>query len=523
MRIRPVLLSLLLTGCTVGPNFEQPAPWSPVSWFRTDPKDPKPPPVSLPVAEKVDPDWWSILHDPVLTGLMHRVAANNYDVRTASVRLAESRAQAGITRADAFPQLNGSTSYTRERLAPAGAVSLLGGSSSSSSSATQNSSLGGNAVPLSTSGSTQIPPFDLFQGGFDASWELDLWGRVRREVENANAQAEASEEARRQTLVTSLAELARDYVQLRGLQETERITRNNLATAQQSVRLTDERFRGGMATELDVANARAQADATSANLPQLQQQEAQLINAISLLLGEAPGALAAELEPAKPVPPVPPHVPIGLPSELARRRPDIRQAEANLHAAVANIGVAQADFYPRITLSGSFALQATEVRNLFGWDAATYSFGPNLSIPIFEGGRLSRTLELRQQQQQEAALNYQKTVLQAFHDVDNALIAYRAEQLRRDQLAAQVADSRRALGLATDRFKQGVSDYLEVLTAQRTVLAAEQSLADSTTTISTNLVALYKALGGGWEPDLPEQPPPAAPTTSDKIRTIFSR
>ncbi len=505
IRAAPVLL--LLTGCTVGPNYEAPSPWNPVSWFRDTPPKQRTAKLSLPVAEPVDPEWWSVLHDPVLTGLMHRVAASNLDVRTAGIRLAESRAQAGVTRADQYPTVNGNASYTRERLSGQGAISVF---SSGSSPGTQSNGLGGTngGVPVSAvtggSSSTSIPAFDLFQTGFDASWELDLWGRVRREVESADAAVDASVEAQRQTLLTSLAELARDYVQLRGYQETERITRGNLLSAEQSANLTSERARGGLATDLDVANARAQAESTAAGLPQLEQQEQQVINAISLLLAEPPGALAAELQPVKPIPPVPPRVPIGIPSELVHRRPDIRQAEAELHEAVANIGVAQADFYPKITLSGSFALQATQLKNLFTWDARTYSLGPSLTVPIFEGGRLRRTLELRQQQQQEAMLSYQKTVLQAFHDVDNALIAYRAEQLRRDRLAAQVGQSRRALALATDRFKQGVSDFLEVLTAQRTVLSAEQQLADSTTTVSTNLVALYKALGGGWETQVPE-------------------
>jgi NodT family efflux transporter outer membrane factor (OMF) lipoprotein len=248
-----------------------------------------------------------------------------------------------------------------------------------------------------------------------------------------------------------------------------------------------------------VANARAQAEATAANLPQLEQLEEQTINAISLLLGEAPGTLGAELDTRKPIPPVPPKVPIGVPSELARRRPDIREAEAQLHSATADIGTAEADFYPSVTLSGSYALQATQLRNVFGWSASTYGLGPSITIPIFEGGRLRRTLELRKGLQQEAAVNYQKTVLQAFHDVDNALIAYRADQLRRDRLAAQVAQSRRALLLANERFRNGLSDFLEVLTAQRTVLQAEQDLATATTAVSTDLIALYKALGGGWQ------------------------
>ncbi len=238
---------------------------------------------------------------------------------------------------------------------------------------------------------------------------------------------------------------------------------------------------------------------TAATIPQFEQQEEQLVNAISLLLGAPPGALAAELLPPKPVPPVPPRVPVGVPSDLVQRRPDIRQSEAQLHAATADIGQARADFFPRVTLSGSFALQATQIKDLGNFGSRTYGFGPNISIPIFEGGRLRRTLELREAQQQEAAINYQKTVLTAFHDVDNALIAYRAEQNRRDRLSAQVGQARRALSLAQQRFRQGLSDFLEVLTAQRTVLQAEQQLADSTTTVSTNLVQLYKALGGGWE------------------------
>ena len=324
---------------------------------------------------------------------------------------------------------------------------------------------------------------------------------MRRQVESASAQIEASTDARRNTLLTSLAELARDYVQLRGLQESERITRSNLATARDAVRITDERVRGGLATDLDLANARTQAETTAANLPQLEAQQLQAINAISFLLAEPPGALAAELQTPRPVPPVPPQVPIGLPSDLAQRRPDIRQADALLHAATADIGVAEANFFPSVTLSGSVALQALQFGNLANASAITYGFGPAISIPIFEGGRLTRTLELRKESAKEAAIAYQKTVLQAFHDVDNALIAYRADQLRRERLAAAVSQSRRAQQIASERYRSGLSDFLEVLTAQRTVLQAEQDLASATTTVSTDLITLYKALGGGWEID----------------------
>ncbi len=455
----------------------------------------------MPVAKPVDTEWWKQFNDPELTSLVRRVAAGNLDVRAATFRLAQSRAQRGITAADQFAQVNGNTSYTRQLISKQGVISAIGSGAGGGSPGTQSNGLGGRQGSFPTGGAS-IPPFDLFQGGFDASWELDLWGRVRRSVESADATLEASTEARRSQLLSSVAEVARDYVQLRGTQATLKITRDNLASAQESAMLTGERFKGGLATDLDVANAQQQVEATAANIPQLEQQEAQSINAIGLLLGMPPAALRTELSPRKPVPPVPPRVPVGLPSELAQRRPDIRQAEAQLHAATADIGMAKADFYPRLTLSGSVALQALQVRNL-GWSAGTYSFGPSLTIPIFEGGRLRRTVELREAAQQEAAINYQRTVLQAFTDVDNALVAYAAEQRRRTRLDAQAVQSRRALNLAQSRFRQGLSDFLEVLTAQRTLLSSEQQLSDSTATVSANLVSLYKALGGGWEADLP--------------------
>ena len=486
---------LLLAGCTVGPNYESPSPWSPASWFRTTRTENATAAVSLPVAEPVDVEWWDVLHDPELTSLMRRVSNANLDVRVADLRLAEARAQRGVTRAGEFPTINGNGSYTREMPSRLGVVSLIGGNGGLA--ATQSNGLGGTQGAFQNS--FGLGAFDLFQAGFDASWELDLWGKVRRQVESASAQVDASTEARRNTLLTSLAELARNYVQLRGLQESERIVRSNLASAEQAVRLTNQRVTGGLATDLDLANARAQAEATSANLPQLEAQELQAINAISFLLGAAPGAMAAELETRAPLPPVPPVVPIGLPSELARRRPDIRQADAQLHAATADIGVAEANFYPSVTLSGRVALQATQFARVFDVNALTYGVGPSISIPIFEGGRLIRTLELRKEQAKEAAINYQKTVLQAFHDVDNALIAYRTDQLRRERLAAQATQSRRAYQIATERYKNGLSDYLEVLTTQRTLLQAEQDLAAATTTVSTDLITLYKALGGGWE------------------------
>jgi NodT family efflux transporter outer membrane factor (OMF) lipoprotein len=326
---------------------------------------------------------------------------------------------------------------------------------------------------------------------------------VRRSVESATASVVASNEARRAALISSLAEVARDYIQLRGVQTQLRITRQNLRIFQQSLQLTQQRAAGGVTTDLDVANAAAQVRTTAAQIPPLEQQESELINAISLLLGQPPNALQAELAPARPIPPVPPRVPVGLPSELARRRPDVRQAEAQLHAATADIGVAVAAFYPSVTLSGSIGLQALQPWRVFNVNAHEYSVGPGITIPIFQGGQLKATLELRKAQQQEAAINYQKTVLSAWHDVDNALTAYRTEQARRDQLAQAVAQNQRAVSLAQSRYQDGVADFLQVLTAQQNLNSSELALTQATTNVSNNLVALYKALGGGWETRMP--------------------
>ena len=461
-----------------------------------------PPEPSVPVAAAVDPNWWTLFNDPELTALERRVAAENLDVRVATSRLAESRAQLGVARASEFPTFNANGSYTRQKASDVGEF------------ATAPDALGANGTSGNYVGGfhgANLGAFNVYQAGFDASWELDLWGGVRRSVESATASVQAAAEARRGALLSSLAEVARDYIGLRGVQTQLRIAQDNVRTAGQSLQLTQQRAAGGVTTDLDVANASAQLRSTMAEIPRLEQQEAADINALSLLLGQQPNALRGELAEARPVPPVPPRVPVGLPSELARRRPDVAQAEAQLHAATATVGVAVAAFYPSVTLSGSVGLQALQPANFFNLNARQYAVGPGITIPIFQGGQLKSTLHLREAQQEEAAVNYQKTVLQAWHDVDNALTAYQTEQARRDQLVLAVAQSQRALELAQSRYQQGVADFLTVLVAETSLLSSQQQLADSTTTVSENLVALYKALGGGWETDLPREAAASAP------------
>ena len=485
---------LLLGGCTtLGPNFTSPNWSGPGSWFGGG----KPrAPVSQTVEAPIDPNWWTLFKDPTLTALEQRVANENLDVRVAAVRIDESRAQYDSAAAAGMPNINANTSYTRQKASNVGVF------------ANAPNPLGASGISGSTAGglaSRHLNAFDVYQVGFTAAWELDLWGQVRRSVESAGANMQASEDTRRGVLLASLAEVARDYITLRGVQTALRIARENVQIAQDSLKLTQQRAAGGVTTTLDVANAQAFLSTTLAQIPTLEQQEAQLINAVSLLLGMPPNALRAELQTPGAVPPL---VPVGLPSELARRRPDVRGAEAQLHSATANIGVAQAAFYPSVTLSGSVGLQAIQFAPLFGFNARQFAMGPTVSVPIFEGGQLKATLHLTEARQKEAALTYQQTVLTALHEVDNALTAYRSEQARRQQLIDAVAENRQALELARARYAQGVADFLTVLVVQRALEDSELLLANSTTTVSNNLVALYKALGGGWETDLPEAAKP---------------
>lgn len=477
---------LLLVGCMVGPDFVPPNPQLPATSFMGDSgvaaADGNLPPPT-------DPTWWAVFRDPILTGLASRIAAANLDVRTATVRLAQSRFQRGVTAAALFPSVNGNAKYQRELYSENGVLSLLSG--------------------LLAPGQTiSIFPINEYNVGFDASWELDLWGRVRRQVEASDAQVDQAADQRRDALVSSLAELARDYIQLRGVQTQIKIANDNLKIARDILQLTRERQERGFQNALDVENAAAQVESIRAQIPALEQQESQYINALSLLLDQPPGALKTELGRPRSVPPAPPRVPLGIPSELARRRPDIRVAEAQLHAATANIGVAVGSFYPTVQLNGTVGFDSLHTNNLFTAGSLQYMVGPSVTLPIFAGGRLKSTLKLREAQQQEAAINYHKTVLQAWHEVVNALIAHRLERQRRGRLKAQTDHSRQALDLARARYTDGVADFLTVLDAQRSLLQAEQQYATSTTNVSLNLVQLFKALGGGWETTFPDLPLP---------------
>ena len=507
-------------GCMLGPDYKRPQLWSAKTYG-----DAHGPTLandhgvgSLPVSEPLDPSWWNVLGDAELASLESRIAKANLSVREATFRLVESRAQRQVTAAALYPTLQGTGQYTREKI-PNRFVQRALQQASSSLPTGASQQLGALGQQLGVSGQqlggTNIPPVNLWQDAIDASYELDLWGQVRRQVESATAQQEQSADARRSSLISAEAEMARDYVALRGDQTLLQIQQDNLRTANQSLTLTQQRFTGGLTTDLDVQNARAQLASTESQIPNYQQQITEQINAISLLLGEPPQALAGELTTAAPVPPVPPRVPVGVPSELVLRRPDVRQAADQLHAATAQIGVAIAAFYPQVTLTGNLNELALQFSDLFTWQSAGYAFGPSVTLPLFEGGRLRGQLRLNKAQQAEAAVSYEQTVLQAWHDVDNALTSYAGEQERRDQLAIAVNASRHALTLAQDQYAHGLTDFLNVLNAERTLLSAQQQLATSTTTVSTNLVQLYTALGGGWERTFPASDAPATASLTD--------
>ena len=480
-----------LAGCNVGPDFVAPDPGLPNDAFTARglaPANVAPP----------SPTWWKAFRDPVLTGLEARVAAANLDVKTATIRLAESRFERGVAASALLPSVNADAKYQYELYSQNGIAGLLT-----------------KLVPATTTGTpVTIPAISDWTVGFDASWELDLWGHVRRSVESADAQVDQSAEMRRDTLVSSLAELARDYVQLRGAQTQIAIANENLAVARDIQKVAEERQRKGIATGFDAQSSTAQAEGVSARIPTLRSDESQYSNAIAFLLDEPPGALGGELGPRRKRALAPPGVPsLGFPSELARRRPDIRAAEARLHAATADIGVAVAAFYPTVKLNGVVSLDALDAKNLFKASSLQYNTGPSVSLPIFDAGRLKSTLELRKAEQIEAAIAWHKTVLQAWREVVDALTAYRREAERRAGLRREMDHARQALDIARSRYKTGVGQFLDVLDAERTYLQAAQDYETSTTNVSLDLVSLYKALGGGWEevfPDGPVEPEPVA-------------
>ena len=331
-------------------------------------------------------------------------------------------------------------------------------------------------------------------------------GRARRLQEGAKASLQASVYDREAARVALSAEVARAYLQLRGTQAQLDIARQNQTVAERVLGLTESRERNGVSTRFETATARAQLATVKALVPELTKRRNTLLNALALLLGERPRALDAQLRDAMPLPALPTKVPVGVSSQLAHRRPDIQRAEAQLHAATAAIGVAKADFYPRISLVGQLGVEAFQGSDLASWDSRFFSIGPTVYLPIFQGGRLVQRLELSESRQRSAALAYRQTVLQAWHEVDNALDAWAEQQREHSELQVSYEQNQEALRAAERGYQQGASDYLTVLTAQRNLLASQTSLNASATNGTLTVVNLYKSLGGGWDPEMGATP-----------------
>ncbi|MCW2102647.1 UNVERIFIED_ORG: NodT family efflux transporter outer membrane factor (OMF) lipoprotein [Pseudomonas psychrophila] len=460
---------LSLGGCVMGPDFRTPETPLAAHWANTPSQSGH----SGTVESPVDMRWWDSFGDAQLSALVREAQTRNFDLQMAASRLEQSRAMRRQVAADTLPAVDGSAGYSRSR----------------------NSQRGLN----DPSGKAGKQAFNLWNGGLGISWEADLWGRVKRSVEVADASVQMAEEDRHAVQLLVIVQTAQDYIELRSTQQGLAVVEQNLHIAQRSLELTRLQLKEGVATDLEVSEAAAQVAEIQARLAPLQQHSAQLINALSLLLAREPRALQAQLSTPANVPSYAATVPIGLPSELAERRPDIRRAQAQLHAATAAIGVAEADFYPRITLSGNVDFQALQLSDLGSWGSRSFAFGPGVSVPLFEGGRLKGALQLQEGRQQEAGIGFQKTVLRAWHEVDDALVAYQANQRRRDSLLQAVAHNQRALDSVHQQYTQGAVDFLNVLTVQNALLANQAALVDSTAQVSLSLVDLYGALGGGWQ------------------------
>ena len=477
-----------LAGCgALGPDFVRPEVdgaehWSQRHGGSADLSAPRESAAALP------PDPWAVFADPELTHLQAIASMANQDVRTAALRVLQSRVDEATVSARRGPQVQGRAGVTRERQSESGAstrlVDVIGGADK-------------QAVldALST-------PFTLYQAGFDASWEPDLWGRVLRSEEAAKANTEAQQAVSRQVRSAVAAELARSYFSMRAAQRQQQLLGSELAAALEAAQLLDAQFQGGLADESATSRQRAQVASLASTLPVAQSQEALALNQITLLCGMTPGALNAELAsdraPSEGAPL--PDLRLGLPSDLARRRPDVEAAEARLHAATAGIGVAMADLYPRVTLGASFGLESVASSRFGDWGSRQWSAGPSLSIPIFDQGRRRSAIVLRELQQQEAAVAFQQVVLKAWHEVDDAISAYVAETQRADRITERLRLAQGDSDLAQARFANGLTTFLPVLDAGTRLLEASRDLSDSRSRAQTALVAIYKALGIGAAP-----------------------
>ena len=466
MKPRAVMLVpmfvICATGCAVGPNYHEPTQSVPDQFSNA----------AQPGIEQAEAvaQFWTLLNDPVLDRLVSDALAANKDLAQAAGNLQASRAAARFTGFDTYPTINASGSYSR-------------------------SLVSSDQLPGTTRNERT---FDAYDVGFDAAWELDLFGRVRRSNQAAHADVGAAEATLRDAIVSVTAEVARNYCVLRGLQDQLAVAERNEVNQRQTLDLTQTRLDAGRGTQLDVARAAAQLATTEATIPPLRSSIATTIHRLSVLTGRQPEVLAPELSASRPMPALPALNAIGGPEALLRRRPDVRIAERNLAAATARIGVSVADLFLRITLVGSAGYDSVSWKDLGSAGSQTYSFGPSITWAAFDLGRVRARIGVARAQTDVALAAYEAAVLNALEDTENSLVSYGESQRREATLERAATQSTTAARLARQRFEGGLSDFLSVLQAERDALAAEDSLAQGRTQTATSLIAVYKALGGGW-------------------------
>jgi NodT family efflux transporter outer membrane factor (OMF) lipoprotein len=463
--VRSIVLTLSLTGCVVGSDYVPPQIELPKQWTEAA--------TSKQILQLQE--WWKTFNDPVLNQLIDQATHSNLDLKLAESRIRASRSEYNATIAAALPSLSTHSSVSRR---------LNNTSGTSGSSAGGGFGVGNQLI-------------NIFQVGFDAVWEIDLFGGVQRALEVADANSEFAEESRRDRLVTLFAEVARNYIQLRANQQMQRITLENLHSQEETLKLIQVRQRAGLISEVDSAQNQAQLATLRSQLPLYETATKQAIHALALLLGQTPDKLNANLQNNGIIPISQNPGLADLPAELLRRRPDIRMAERKLAATNAEIGIAVNEQYPKINLSAFLGLQNTSIAN-FTPIGKSWSTAASLTMPIFNWGRIQANIKVKEALNEQAFITYQSTVLNAFKEVEDALVAQVQEQQRGVDLDKSVKAQQLLLTLATERYRKGLSSYLEVLDVQRGVYLAQKESLDSQSKQSLYLVALNKALGGGW-------------------------
>lgn len=453
-----LVAAAVLSGCMVGPDYEKPLLALPAAWSAANKTAPSRPPELA--------EWWRRLKDPLLDELVAEAVAGNLDVAASKAKIREARASHRQSVGVLFPSASGSASATRNR-------------STSASSGSNDT-------------------YSQFQAGFDANWEVDLFGANRRSVEAARYGMDAAEEELRATMLTLIGDVTASYVEARGYQARVALARRTAASQNESAALTRRKFEAGAVSAVDVANASGQAASTAATIPELESAYAQTVHRLSVLTGRPPAALAERLGKHAPIPRPKLPIPTGIPADILLTRPDVRMAERQYAQATAKIGQAEAARYPAVSLTGNIETSGLKIGDLGKSSSVGWSFGPTLTVPVFNAGQLAAAVEVAQAQRDQYFIAYRASVLTALEDVENATVALAQERIRNGRLASSVERYREAVTLSKSLYEAGSASFLDLLTAERSLYSAEDSLIQSRVSITTNYIALNKALGGGW-------------------------